>query len=260
MSSDTSWTPTCQVVYKTIGDVELKLHVFQPQSATASAPAMVFFFGGGWTGGSPAQFYPFAAHFAELGIVGFCAEYRIKSKHGTTPYASVKDAKSAIRWVRAHADEFGVDPEQVISAGGSAGGHLALCTALVPALSDPPDPPAFSCVPQAVIAFNPVVDTSPDGFGADRLGDRALEISPLHHVKPGDPPMLIFHGTDDATIPIESARRFRDAMREAGNRCQLDEFPGYGHGFFNYGREDKRPYQETVAAADRFLAENGFIS
>ncbi|MDH4238929.1 MAG: carboxylesterase family protein, partial [Phycisphaerae bacterium] len=92
------------VVYKTIGEVELKLHIFKPpeQDAKELSPAIVFFFGGGWVGGTPEQFYHQCEHFASRGMVAISAEYRVKNRHGTTPFECVADGKSAIRWVRAN--------------------------------------------------------------------------------------------------------------------------------------------------------------
>jgi len=93
------------VVYKTVGDVELKLHIFEPpdRQSKEPVPAIVFFFGGGWTGGTPTQFYHQSDYLASRGMMAISAEYRIKSKHGTTPFECVADGKSAIRWVRANA-------------------------------------------------------------------------------------------------------------------------------------------------------------
>ena len=120
-----------EIVYKKIGDVELKLHLYESKSENKKRPAIVFFFGGGWTGGSPKQFFPHCEHFASLGMVAISAEYRVKSRHGTTPFECVKDGKSAIRYVRANAKKLGIDPKKIIAGGGSAGGHVAACTGTI---------------------------------------------------------------------------------------------------------------------------------
>ena len=90
------------VVYKTIGEVELKLHIFElaERDAKELSPAVVFFFGGGWVGGTPKQFYRQCEHFSSRGMVAISAEYRVKNRHGTTPFECVADGKSAIRWIR----------------------------------------------------------------------------------------------------------------------------------------------------------------
>ena len=110
-------------VYKTISGTELRLHVFSPGNGNStSKPTVVFFFGGGWTTGSVEQFSRQAAYFATRGMVPIRADYRIASKHHTEPDAAVEDARTALRWVRRHANELGIDPNRIVAAGGSAGG------------------------------------------------------------------------------------------------------------------------------------------
>jgi len=145
--------PTRKVVYKTVGDVELKLHVFEPQghSADDRRPAIVFFFGGGWKGGSPGQFYPHCIYLAhKRGMWAAAAEYRVKSRHGTTPIECVKDGKSAVRYIRSHANKLGVDPQRIAAGGGSAGGHVAAATATVDAFNEDSDDMSVSAVPDAL--------------------------------------------------------------------------------------------------------------
>ena len=121
-------------VFKKTPQGELTLHGFFPTDwkPTDQRPVIVFFFGGGWKNGSFTQFVPQSEYFATRGIVAFSADYRIESKHKTTPDVCVEDAKSAIRWVRANAGKLGIDPNKVIASGGSAGGHLAAATAAYP--------------------------------------------------------------------------------------------------------------------------------
>ena len=124
--------------YKTVGDVKLNLYLFIPEGHQASdkRPAIVFFFGGGWTNGSPAQFEPHCLHFASRGMVAVAADYRVKSRHGVTPVECVADAKSAVRWLRANAAKLGVDPARIAAGGGSAGGHVATCTGVIEGLDE----------------------------------------------------------------------------------------------------------------------------
>jgi len=151
--------PDRKLTYKTAGDVKLKLDVFNPQglAPTDQRPAIVFFFGGSWVNGKPAQFHQQARDLADLGMVAFAANYRVKKRNQTTPFESVRDAKSAVRWIREHAAELGVDPERIVASGGSAGGHLAVCTALIEGEEDEGEDLAISSVPDAVVAFNPVL-------------------------------------------------------------------------------------------------------
>ena len=86
-----------RICYKTLGDGTPDLHVFQPAAAKRAAPAIVFFFGGGWTHGTPVQFYAECAHFADRGFVAISADYRIASTHGTTPLDSAADVRDVRR-------------------------------------------------------------------------------------------------------------------------------------------------------------------
>jgi len=235
IASASDYTPDTELVYKTIHGVDLKLHVFKPagHQVTDRAPAIVFFFGGGWAGGTPKQFYQQARELADLGMVALSADYRVRSRHKTTPFDAVTDAKSAIRWVRQNAKELGVDPNRIVGSGGSAGGHVALCAALIEGLEQDGEDLSTRSMPNALILFNPVLDTTARGLGLDRVGvDRQTEASPCHHVRPGLVPTLLFHGTADKTVPFENAERFTRLMLEAGNDCKLVAFEGRGHGFF----------------------------
>lgn len=266
IAQDTSQTsetkqpqPTRRAVYKRVEDVELQLHIFEPEghSAEDRRGAIVFFFGGGWKGGSPSQFYPHAAHLAKQGMVAICAEYRVKSRHGTSPFECVRDGKSALRWVRGHAEELGIDPQRIAAGGGSAGGHVAAAVATVPGLNEQGESTEISPRPQALVLFNPVYDNGPGGYGHERVGDRYREISPLHNIHEGMPPAIVFLGTQDDLVPVETGKTFQQRMRDVGSRSELMLFEGEPHGFFNYGRGDGSNYRKTVAAMDAFLKSLG---
>ena len=248
-----------QIVYKPTPQGELRLHVFDCGSGR-DRPAIVFFFGGGWTGGDPQQFFPHCQHLAAQGMVAISAEYRVRSRHGTTPFECVADGKSAVRYLRSHAMELGIDPQRIVAGGGSAGGHVAACTATIEKYDEATEDQSIASTPNALVLFNPVVDTTKLGYGAQRFGDDPTALSPVHYVREGRPPTIIFHGTADTTVPFENVERFCRKMREAGNACTLVPFEGKKHGFFNYDRdEDRRSYHETVAHMDEFLRTHGFI-
>jgi len=253
-----------KVVYKTIGDVQLKLHIFEPpdRQTKEPIPAIVFFFGGGWVGGTPTQFYHQSDYLASRGMMAICAEYRIRSKHGTTPFECVADGKSAVRWVRANADRLGVNPDKIAAGGGSAGGHVAACTGVINGLDEQSENSNISSKPNALVLFNPAVDLME--FAKKRASDdrfkRAKEISPLQHITKADPPCIIFHGTADRTVPFDSVERFNAAMKKAGNVCRLVPFEEKGHGFFNYGRDkDNSSFNKTIEETDKFLTSLGFL-
>ena len=256
--------PTRDLVFKTTTDstgreVQLKMHVFEPRGhrATDKNPVLVFFHGGGWNDGSPRSFYPHCAYFAARGMVAVAPEYRVKNRQKTTPYQSVADGKSAIRYLRAHAAELGIDPQRIVAAGSSAGGHIAACTALLRGFDEKSEDAAISSAPNALALYNPVIDTSKAGYGNARLGDRWREISPLHNVRRGLPPTILFHGDADKTVPYANAVAFEKAMRDAGNRCQLVTLHGVGHGFV-YNLKNKAA-RTAVRETDVFLRSLGYL-
>jgi acetyl esterase/lipase len=256
-------------VYKQVGDVKLSLYIFEPATgAKINRPAIVFFFGGGWTNGSPAQFEQQCRHLAARGMVAITADYRVGSRHQVKPTECVADAKSAIRWVRQNAARLGLDPQRIAAGGGSAGGHLAAAVATLPDFDEPGENLKISSVPNALALFNPALVLAPmagldfEGFGTrvpeERMGTTPQKISPAHHVKRGTPPTIIFHGKADTTVPYATAEVFARAMTAAGNRCELVGYEGQGHGFFNYKRANGR-YDETLAAMDQFFVSLGWL-
>ena len=250
------------IPYKTVGDTTLRLFVFEEDEARADTrrPAIVFFFGGGWANGTPEQFFPQCEYLASRGMVTVSAEYRVKERNGTTPFECVADGKSAVRWVRAHADELGIDPDRIAAGGGSAGGHIALCTALIDDLEETGEDVSVSSRPDALVCFNPAPDLTRYANRVPESAGRAEEISPTHHVKAAAPPGILFHGIDDQSVPFEDAERFAAAMTDAGNDCQLVAYPGQEHGFFNYREGDNPCYAETLREVDRFLVRLGWLT
>lgn len=242
-----------EIAYKSVGDVTLMLHVFAPpgHSSADCRPAIVFFFGGGWKGGTPTQFYPQCRHLAERGMVAISAEYRVENPHGTTPRECVEDGKSAIQWVRSHAGELGINPAMIAAGGGSAGGQVAAAASLTNTAG------AVSCRPDALVLFNPVFDNGPGGYGHDRVQEYWQEFSPLHNLRAGAPPTVLFFGTKDCFVPVETAQRYQRLMEEQGCRCDLHLYQDLGHGFFNFGYT--RIYDSVVAQMDAFLVSLGYL-
>ncbi len=246
------------LIYKQAGARALKLLVDKPAGwrATDQRPAIVFYFGGGWVGGSPTQFLKQSEYLASRGMVGIRVEYRtIPKPEKGPPLVCCADAKSAMRYVRSHAAELGIDPHRLAAAGGSAGGHLAAFTGLVPGLDDPQDDLTVSCRPDALVLFNPVFNNGPGQWGHARVGGRYKEFSPAHNIGPGAPPTIVFLGDTDKLIPVAVLRDFEAGMKQAGARCETHVYPGAGHGFFN---QDPH-FALTLTEADKFLASLGWI-
>lgn len=252
--------------YKTTDRGDLNLYFFLPEGHTpdAATPAVLFFFGGGWNGGTPLQFQHQARHLADRGIVGITADYRTKKSHGVSPFECVADAIEAMRYLRAHADELGLDPERLGAGGGSAGGHLAVSLSTVTAewlIPRPDDPTGFR--PDALVLFNPVYDNSPApaGYGHDRVGEKFRDFSPAHNLHAEMPPTLVLLGDRDPIIPVATAERVRDEMTDLGVRSELIVYPGQRHGFFNYrrGQPDNEMLRDTTRNMDDFLVSLGWL-
>ena len=246
------------LAYKKVAGRELKLFIDKPSGWAASdkRPAIVFFFGGGWVGGTPTQFVKQSEYLATRGMVGVRVEYRTIPKGDKgPPTICCADAKSAIRFVRAHAAELGVDPNHIAAAGGSAGGHLAAFTGLVDGLDDPQDDLKISSKPNALVLFNPVFNNGPGQWGHERVSDRFMEFSPAHHVTKDAPPSIVFLGDSDKLIPVSVIREFEAAMKAAGARCESHIYEKAGHGFFNRDPH----FTLTLIETDKFLASLGWL-
>lgn len=251
--------PDSRQVYKTIEDGnDLNLHIFYPDdhSPDDKRPVIVFFFGGGWNGGSATQFFPHCQYLADRGMVAMSADYRVKKSHGTTPIECVMDGKSAVRWIREHASELGVDPEKVVAGGGSAGGQVAAATGTLEKFNDPADPD-ISCVPEALVLFNPVIDNSAEGYGYERVAKYWEDFSPMHNIDEQSPPTVIFLGTKDKLIPVSTVEEYKSLMGETGGRCDIYLYEGEPHGFFNVSKKEN--YESTVRQMDEFLESLGFL-
>jgi acetyl esterase len=252
-------TSISQSIYKQIDTVSLVMDIYYPpdMDMAKSYPAMIFFFGGGWKGGSVKQFEPHARYFSGRGIICVLADYRVESRQKTSPFESLKDAKSAIRFIRENAATFQIDPGKIIASGGSAGGHLAAATALVSKFNEMGEDLSVSCVPNALVLFNPVIDNGPAGYGFERIGDAYKDFSPLHNIKEGAPPTIFFLGTNDKLIPVVTAKYYQEAMVRVGSRCELFLYEDQPHGFFNFGKREY--YNKTVLEADKFLISLGYL-
>lgn len=265
-------------VYREVNGVKLNAYVFTPANhrPTDKRPAVLFFFGGGWRGGSPGQFLPQSLYLAQRGMVAIPCDYRVSSRHGVTPQDCLRDAKAALRWVRANATRLGIDPSRIVSGGESAGGHLAAAAALVPGFEEGAHTDVSS-MPNALALFNPAVVLAPveehpgllsEQKFADirnRTDGRPQEISPYHFIRSGLPPGILFHGTKDEAVPFPTVELFAKAMVSAGNRFEFKAYEGQPHGFFNPGRqgapreEANRFFHSTIRELDSFLVSLGYL-
>jgi acetyl esterase/lipase len=250
-------TPSKVIIYKSIDNVKLKLYIFDPAEVNLKpVPVIVFFHGGGWKRGDPSQFYRHCQYLASQGILAISAQYRLLSDK-ITVRDCVTDGKSAIRWLRQNAKKFNIDPNLIAAAGGSAGGHIAACTALIDKYDETSEDLKISSKPNALILFNPALDITILKI-TPILGEEPFNLSPAHHLDKTLPPTLIMHGTADTAVPIESVRKFSRHAGKIGCNCHLVEFKGRPHAFFNYSKS-KEDFQTCLDEVEDFLVSLGYI-
>ena len=221
-------------------------------------PAVVFFHGGGWKGGNPLQFIDYAEAAAKKEIVSILVEYRLENKHGATPFMSLEDAKSAMRFVRKQANDYHIDPNKIGAAGGSAGGHLAAACAVVEGFNAPEDDLSVSPRPDVLLLFNPVIDNGPNGYGYERVGEQYSVFSPIHNVKKNFPPTLFLTGSKDHLLPVSTVVSFGEKVDSVGGRCTIILYPGAEHGFYNLNKSVYY-FKNTLGQFVQFLSEIGYV-
>jgi acetyl esterase len=250
-------------VYKRASGDDLYVYIFSPESHDASKdsrPAAVFFFGGGWSSGTPKQFEQHARYLAGRGMVAAVADYRVKSRQNATPKDCVADGKSAVRYLRKHAARLGIDPQKIAAGGGSAGGHVAAATGTLKKLDDADDDRSISSRPDALLLFNPVYDNGPDGGWAhSRVEEYWKDISPAHNIDAQTPPAIVFLGEKDSLIPVSTAKRFQKKMQDAGVKSELHTYRGQPHGFFNQKKGGDKIFLDTLRKTDAFLVGLGYL-
>jgi acetyl esterase/lipase len=258
-------------VYKTIGNTDLRLYVFNSaiHKPSYKVPATVFFYGGGFLFGDIRRYQTQATHLALRGLVTVLVDYRSKCRHGSTILDSVSDGKSAMRWVRAHADEFGIDPFRIAAVGSSAGGMMAAATALDTELDDPNDDKRIDPRPNALILYNPALTMTPKVFEGmtntfgKAVADQARDIFPSDHLDRGLPPTIIFAGTADKGISPATQNDFCRRARALKAQCEVVLYPGAPHGFTEIwlGLDDPTNFPKTEYwAADTSRRTDAFLT
>lgn len=257
-----------QMHYKTVGETALQVDLFLPPDSPGGErrPAIAFFHGGGWVFGEPATFHQAARRFAHRGYVVAVFQYRLSiNADGSyphpdiTPVESTRDARSALRWLKAQAEVLPIDPHRIIASGHSVGGQLSLATALCDEVNESTDDLTLSPRPAALVIFSGTVNTI-EAWCDSLLGERRTEIwsiSPFHNLKPGMPPTLGFHGRDDRVVRIFPVFNFIEAARGLGNQIDYVVLDG-GHNL----AEPDQTYsgyfsEEMLERVDAFLAAEG---
>jgi len=248
-----------KIVYKTAPDSlgglhKLPLYVMNPAKWKASdkRSAILLFHGGGWNGGEADRYLAECRYFASRGMVAITGEYRVGQREGASPSECVADAKSAVRYMRAHAGVLGIDPQKIAVGGESAGAHIAACTGTVPEYNDPGDDLSINCVPNALLLFFPyqMVTTR---------GNRKDDMSPLHFVGAATPPTMFIAGEEDRIAPAEHGIEWGEKMKAANLPFRFfiykkTHHPSGKHDFMKPGVDN-----DMVRQTDLFLASLGFL-
>lgn len=249
--------PGKRYIYKHSAGQPRALEIYFPKGhdpSTAKVPCAVLFHGGAWGGGDLKQFRKFCLYFASRGLVAATANYRLfpADKRNTLPEGESRkqfciiDAKSAIRWMKQHAEELGIDPMRVITGGGSAGGHISILATTNPGLNDPADPKEFDTSVVAYLLFNPALSPGDAKF---------QEVDALRYLKADFAPAIVFFGTEDKWKKGWDAAHAKLRALGAGDRIHLWLADGASHAFFN-----KSPWNDlTLIEADRFLVSLGLL-
>jgi acetyl esterase/lipase len=251
------------LTYAKVGEKEIKLDLARPEGK-GPFPCVVLFHGGGWRMGNKKDVRSWLPFLAKEGYVAASVGYRLVPD-ATFP-AQIEDGKSAVRFLRANADKYGIDKDRVAAMGWSAGGHLACMLGL----TDPKcgfegtDCSDQSSRVQAVVDYFGPTDLA--AFGKDELAQKGMlapfvgkryaddpaaheKASPVKYVSKDAPPFLIFHGTKDWVVPIEQSRELAGKLKEFRVPVKLVEVPGEGHGW------EGKANEETTGETLKFLAE-----
>ena len=239
------------VEYACVGGKSLKMDIYSPENLTGPAPAVVYFHGGGWRRGDKRQ--QTGVPLAPRGYVVASINYRL-SQEAIFP-AQIEDCKAAVRFLRAKAKEYSIDPDRIGVWGDSAGGHLSALMGTSGGVAELEgkvgDHPGQSSRVQAVCVYFGPIDFiaimsqksdikrgSAEAPESQLLGgptlehqELAIKACPLTYVTKDDPPFLIVHGEKDPRVPREQAEALRDALKGVGVEATLHLVEGAGHGF-----------------------------
>jgi acetyl esterase/lipase len=256
---------TPNITYLTANNFDAKLDVYSRSDATTPQPTMIWIHGGGWTGGNKEGATFSLLPYLEMGWNVVNVEYRL-AKVSLAP-AAVEDCLCALRWVIRNAKQYNIDTNKLVVSGSSAGGHLALTTAMIPTSEglDRQCPGNEELKVAAVVDWFGITDVVDllDGpnrktYAVQWMGSMpnrveiAKRVSPLTYVRRSLPPIISIQGDQDPTVPYAHSVRLQDALKQAGVDGQLVTIPGGKHGGFT--RAENQRAHEAIKA---FLAKHG---
>ena len=247
------------VEYGKGGDVSLKLDLARPEKMTKPAPCILVIHGGGWRAGNKSGHTPEILELAKQGYVAVSVAYRFCPEHRFP--SQVEDVKCAVRFLRANAEKYQIDPQHLGAVGFSAGAHLSMMLGVMDkedGLEGEGGNPTQSSKVQAVVAYFGPTEMGADdipalskGLVADFLGfskednkEVYKRASPITYVTKGDAPTLIFQGTKDRLVPATQATKMADALSAAGVPGRVELLVGADHGWG--GDELQRTREESL--------------
>jgi len=256
------------ITYVTANNYEAKLDVYSRTDTQTPQPTIIYIHGGGWTQGAKETQLFNLFPYLEMGWNAVNVEYRL-ARVSEAP-AAVEDCLCALRWVIRNAKQYGFDTTKLVVSGGSAGGHLALTTGIIPASAglDRQCPGTEELKVAAIVDWYGITDVADllDGenmrtYAVQWLGARpnrveiAKRLSPLTYVRPGIPPIISIQGDADPTVPYSHSVHLMEALQKAGVDHELVTIPGGKHG--NFTRAEN---QKAFVAIKAFLARHGMTS
>jgi acetyl esterase/lipase len=230
------------IEYKKVGEHALKLDLYRLKSLNQPAPVLIFIHGGGWRIGKRSDYLPYLIDFAERGYVTATVSYRLQ-KQAKFP-AAVQDVQCAIKWIRAHARDYFIDPDKIAVIGGSAGGHLALMAGFAAddsLFAGECESDSVSSRVQAVVNLYGPADLTtayaqarPEATGFigqpySEAAEMYRKASPLFYITRDDPPTLIFHGTIDDLVPVSQSDSLKQKLDETGVPGEYHRLKGWPH-------------------------------
>jgi acetyl esterase/lipase len=266
------------ITYAVANNIELKLDLYLPRKRIAPLPTLMLFHGGGWVDGQKERNVFQLLPYLSLGWAVINVEYRV-ARQSPAP-AAVEDCRCALRWVAYRAKEYNLDTSKIVLTGGSAGGHLALITGMLPAQSTfdrqcPTDSstrwregtePKTNVA--AIINWYGITDVADliDGPNAKHYAmewfgsmsnreELARQLSPINYVRAGMAPIITIHGDQDDIVPYNHAVRLHAALDKAGAPNQLVTLRGRGHGGFN-----RQELVNSYAVIREFLRKHNLLN
>lgn len=246
------------------GGEDLRLHFFFPRGfdADGKRTAILFFHGGGFERGSILEFAPHALNYVGRGAVCALVEYRTASSHpDSSATDAIEDGRTAVQFVRYHAEKLHVDPEKIVVVGADAGATVAGCAAMNASIPRADTEwKVCSPKPNGAMLLSPLLEFEKGAHGYERFGSpsQARKASLIRLVSSKISPTLLIHGTADRVVPIEVAVYFAERLKKRRAPLEFVEFEGRDRNFHHHNT-DPISFEAVLASFDRFLDANRFL-